>query len=83
MDDVDIKHGDSAVFFDFFGPLNVGMDGIEVCVEWLYVVVANCYESVIRFPQPKQDELAGMDVFVTSRVIGKSCSFKIFHVKVR
>ena len=31
-DDCDVKHGNPAVLFHFFGPFYVGMDGIEVVV---------------------------------------------------
>ena len=52
VDDGDIKHSNSAVFFDFLGPLDVRVNGVEVIVKWLNVVVVNIDESIVGLPNP-------------------------------
>ena len=83
VDDGDIKHGYATIFFDFLSPLDVRVNGVEVIVEWLNVVVVNGDKCVVGFSKPKKDEIAGTGGIVASRVIGEDSSFKIFHVDIR
>ena len=69
-DDGDIKHGNPAVLLSLFSPLDVWVNGNEVIVEWLDVVIVNGDESIVGFPEPEEDDLIGMDGVVTSMVIG-------------
>ena len=62
-----------AVLLNFFGPLFVGVDGVEVVVEALDD------ESVVGFPQPLKDDLTGIDGVIASGVVGKSCSLKVLN----
>ena len=48
-DDCDVKHGDSSVFLHFFRPLNVRVDGVEVVMEALNVVVVDGHKRVVGF----------------------------------
>ena len=49
--DGDIKHSNSSILLNFFGPLYVGVNGIEVIVEWLNVVVVNGGDGVVGFSE--------------------------------
>ena len=69
-DDIDIQHGNVTIFLDLFRPFDVWVNGIEVSVKWLYVVIANGCESIVGFPEPEEDYLVGADGVVPSRVIG-------------
>ena len=68
-DDGDIKQSDPIVLLNLFGPLYDGMDGVEVVVEWLDVVVANGGDSVVGFSIPEQNDITGIGVVVASRVV--------------
>ena len=81
--DLYVKHGDTAVLFDFFCPFYAGVDGVEVCVEGVYVVVADGSDCVIGLPVPEENDVTGTDVVVTCGVFGIDMSLKIFHVDVR
>ena len=81
--DGDIKHGYPAVCFDLFRPFDVRMDGVEVVVEGLYVVVVDGDKCVVCFPQPEKDELTGIDVGITSGEVGQGRLLKVFHVDIR
>ena len=50
VDDSNIQHGNFATLLDLFSPLDVWVNGVEVVVEWLDVVVANGSESIVGFP---------------------------------
>ena len=82
VDDGDVQHGDAAILLDLFGPLDVGMNGVEIVVQWLDVVVVYGDESVVGFSQPEENDVTGRDGIVTSGVLGKGFSLKIFHIYV-
>ena len=81
--DGDIKHSNSSVLLNFFGPLYARVNGIEVIVEWLNVVVVNGGDGVVGFPEPEEDGLTGTDGVVASGILGKGFSLKVFHIDVR
>ena len=83
VDDSDIQHGNFATLLDFFGPLDVWVNGVEVFVEWLNVVVVYCNECVVGLPVPEEYELTGTDGIIASWVIGQGRSLKVFHENVR
>ena len=82
MDDGYVKHSNPSVFFDFFCPVDVRVDGVEIVVEALDVVVVDGNDGVVGFSEPEKDNLTGRDGIVTSRVIGKSRLLKVFHKNV-
>ena len=81
-DDSYIQHGNFATLLDFFSPLDVWVNGVEIVVEWFNVLVVNGNKCVVGLPQPEEDELTGTDGAVASWVVGKGCSLKILHVDV-
>ena len=58
------------------------MNGIEVVVHRLYVVVVDCNKCIVGLPVPEEDKFAGTDGIVASGVVGKGRLFKLFHVDV-
>ena len=70
VDDSHIQHGNFAFLLDFFCPLDVWVNGIEVVVEWLYVVVVDCNECVVGLPVPEEYEITGIDGTIASGVVG-------------
>ena len=62
VNDIDIKHGNPAIFFDFFCPFYVWVNAVEIVVEGLDVVVVNGCESVVGFPEPREDHITGQRV---------------------
>ena len=68
VDDGDVQHGDATILLDLFGPLDVGMNGVEIVVQWLDVVVVYGDESVVGFSQPEENDVTGRDGIVTSGV---------------
>ena len=55
MDDGDIKHGNFAIAFDFFCPLDVWVNAVEIVVEWLNVVIVNGDKGIVDFPVPEEN----------------------------
>ena len=51
VNDCDIQHGNPAVLLNFPCPFDVWVHGVDVIVEWLYVVIVDGYECVVGFPQ--------------------------------
>ena len=82
VNDGDIKHGNLAIFLDFFRPFDVRVDGIEVVVQGLDVVVVDGDNSIVGFPKPKQDDITGTDVVIASGVVGKGSLLKSLHINV-
>ena len=83
VDDGYIQHGNFATLLDFFGPLDVWVNGVEIIVEWLNVLVVDCNKCVIGLPVPEENKLTGTDGIVASWVVGKGCSLEVLHVNVR
>ena len=83
VDDCNIQHGNFATLLDLFSPLDVWVNGVEIIVEWLNVLVVYCNNCVVGFPIPEEDELTGTDGIVTSWVVGKGCSLEVLHIDVR
>ena len=83
LDDGDIKHGNASVFLHFFRPPDVRVDGVEMVVQALDVVVVDGHERIVGFSEPEENDFTGVDVVVTSGIAGKGCCLKIFHVNVR
>ena len=82
VDDGNIQHGNFATLLNFFCPLHVWVNGVEVIVEWVNVVVVDCNKCVVGFPVPEEYELTGTDGIVASWVVGEGCSLEIFHKNV-
>ena len=76
VNDGDIKHGNLAIFLDFFRPFDVGVNGIEVVVECLDVVIVNGYDSIVGLSQPEQNDVTGTGGAVTSGVVGEGSLFE-------
>ena len=83
VDDGNIQHGNFASLLDLFCPLDVWVNGVEVIVEWLNVVVVHSDKCVVGFPVPEENELTGTDGIVASGIVGKGCSLKLLHINVR
>ena len=49
-DDFYVQHGNAAILFHFFGPFYGRVDGVEVGVESVDVVVADGCDGVVGFP---------------------------------
>ena len=81
-DDRDVQHGNATILLDLFGPLDVGMNGVEIVVQWLYVVVVYGNESIVCFSQPEEYDVTGRGGNITSGILGKGFSLKIFHIYV-
>ena len=80
---INVQHRDFPVLLDFFRLLDILVNGVEVVMQWLDVVVANGGDGIVGFSEPEQNDLAGTDVVVTSRIIGESCSLEVFHEDIR
>ena len=52
-----VKHCNFAVCLYFFSPFDIWMDAVDVCEEWINVVVVDGCEGVVRFPEPEEDDV--------------------------
>ena len=82
VNDKDIQHGDPAILLSFDGPFDVGMDGVEVVVEWVDVIFVHCDQCVVGLPQPEENDVTGTDGTVPSGVVGEGSLLEIFHENV-
>ena len=61
MNDVDVKHRNPAVLFDFYCPFYVWVYGVDVGVKWANVVVVDGCDGVVGFPVPEEYDVTGRD----------------------
>ena len=79
MNDGDVKHSYSAISFNFLGPFDIGVDGFEVVVQGLDVVVVDGKKGIVGFSQPKQDDISRADGVVPSGIVGEGFLLEIFR----
>ena len=81
-DDGDIKHSNFAAVLNFFRPLHIGVDRVEILMERLDMVFVDANDGVVGLTVPELDDVAGTDVAVASGIIGKGSSLKVLHENV-
>ena len=50
---INVQHRDFPVLLDFFRLLDILVNGVEVVMQWLDVVVANGGDGVVGFSEPE------------------------------
>ena len=53
----DVEHCYFAVGLHFFRPLDIWMDVVDVCEEWIYVVIVDGCDGIVCFPEPEEDDI--------------------------